>query len=124
IRRVLPLGARVREDARAKRYSDHQVLVLDHRRRAGNPLPGAYPRSAQAMEAQPDGPRKPSPLGALYAGEGSDVAALAYRRGAVVGRAGRRQEARAAELHSSSAEPGAVSRDRTSVHRVAGTRLP
>ncbi|MGF6651358.1 polyphosphate kinase 2 [Paraburkholderia youngii] len=66
---------------------------------------------------------RPAPLGSVYAGERSDAAALAYPRGAVVGRAGRRQEARAPELHSPSAEPGAVSRDRASAHRIAVARL-
>jgi hypothetical protein len=37
--------------------SPDQVLVLDHRRGAAPALPDAHPRSAQAVEAEPDGPR-------------------------------------------------------------------
>ncbi len=81
-----------------------QVLVLDHGRGAVPALPRPHPRSAEAVEAQPHGSRVAPPLGGLHAGEGDHAGALAHSRGALVGGAGRRQEARAAELHRSSAE--------------------
>ncbi|KGD23807.1 polyphosphate kinase 2 family protein [Burkholderia pseudomallei] len=122
VRRILPLGARVREDARAQRNPDRQVLVLDHRRGTGSPVPEPHRGSAQAMEAEPDGPREPAPLGGVHGGEGGDAAAHAHCRGAVVGRAGGRQEARAAELHPSSAGPRALLRDRARFGASAAAR--
>ena len=46
-----------------------QVLVLDHRRRAAVPLRHAHQRSAEAVEAEPDGCRGPPPLGGLHRGK-------------------------------------------------------
>ena len=40
-----------------------QVLVLDHRRGAAPALPRPHPRPAQAVEAQPDGPRSRAAAG-------------------------------------------------------------
>ena len=53
----------VRADAGPLRHHPDQVLVLDHRRRAAPALQDAHPRSAQAVEAEPDGPRVPPALG-------------------------------------------------------------
>ena len=55
VRGILPLRARIRADAGALRHHPDQVLVLDHRRGAAVPLHDAHPRSAQAVEAEPDG---------------------------------------------------------------------
>jgi hypothetical protein len=49
----------------SQRDHDHQVLVLSQRRRAGEALPAAPEGPDQALEAQPDGPRGPQPLGGL-----------------------------------------------------------
>ena len=54
---VLPLPRRSSSAyAGALRHPGHQVLVLDLGRRAARALPGAHPRPAEAVEAQPDGP--------------------------------------------------------------------
>ena len=50
--------------------SDHQVLVLGVGQRTGSPLREPHQRSAQAMEAEPDGPGEPPPLGGVHAGQG------------------------------------------------------
>ena len=71
----------------------------------------------QALEAQPDGPPVPRPLGGLLAGQGRDVSVHGHQAGAVVGRPGRRQGASAAELHPSPARHGPL-------HRAAFTRHP
>ena len=63
VRGVLPLGAGVRAHAGALGHPAAQVLVLDHRRRAGPALPRPHPRSAQAVEAEPDGSREPRAAG-------------------------------------------------------------
>ena len=70
VRGVLPHRARVREDAGPLRHRPHQVLVLDHRRGAALPLHDAHPRSAQAVEAEPDGSGVAPPLGGLHQGQG------------------------------------------------------
>ena len=67
-------------------------------RGAGVPVPLPHQRPAQAMEAQPDGPRVAQALGTLHQGQGSDARAHAHPRGAVVGGAGRGQETRPARL--------------------------
>ena len=77
----------------------HQVLVLGLRRGAGAALPGAPRRPDAALEAQPDGPRRPRALGRLLAREGRDVHAHRHQAGAVVRRRRRRQAPRAPELH-------------------------
>ena len=84
-RGVLPLGARVRAHAGALRHPPHQVLVLDHRRRTAPALPGSHPRPAQAVEAQPDGPRIAPPLGGVHQGQGSHARAHPHSRGAAGG---------------------------------------
>src|SRR5260370_35559645 len=76
------------------------------------------------MEAEADGSREAPALGGLHASEGSDAAAFAHSRGEVVGRSGGRQEARAAQLHSPSSEPGAVPGSRASVGEAARARAP
>jgi hypothetical protein len=58
----------------------------------------------EAMEAQPDGSGIAPPVGGLHQGQGSHARAHAHSRGALVGGAGRRQEAGATELHRSPAE--------------------
>ena len=50
-------------------------------------------RSAQAVEAQPDGPGIAAALGAVHQGQGDHAGAHAHSRGAVVDRRGRGQEA-------------------------------
>ena len=62
-------------------------------------LPRPHPRSAQAVEAEPDGPGVAPPLGGVHQGQGNDAGAHPHSRGAVVGGGGRRQEEGAAELH-------------------------
>ena len=52
------------------------------------------------------------PLGGVHQGQGSDAGAHPHPRGAVVGRAGRRQEEGAPELHPPPAAPVPVHRDR------------
>src|SRR5262245_3472061 len=74
------------------------------------------------MEAQPDGPRVATPLGGLHEGEGSHARALAHSRSALVGRARGRQEARAAQLHRSSAEAVSIRRRAEAADRAAGAR--
>ena len=93
----------VRTHARALGHPAAQVLVLDHRRGAAPAISRPHSRSAQAVEAEPDGPRVAPALGGLHQGQGDDARAHAHSRGAVVGRAGGRQEAGAAQLHPSSA---------------------
>ena len=56
-RGVLPRRAGVRAHAGPLRHHPGQILVLDHRRGAAAPLPDAHPRPAEAVEAEPDGPR-------------------------------------------------------------------
>ena len=85
-----------------------QVLVLDHRRGAASALHDAHPRSAQAVEAQPDGRRVAQPLGAIHQGQGSDAGAHPHPRSAVVGGRGRRQEEGAAELHRAPARTNSL----------------
>ena len=63
-----------------------KVLVLDHRRGAAAALSRPHPRSAQAVEAEPDGSRIAAPLGAVHAGQGSDAGPHPHPRGPVVGR--------------------------------------
>ena len=55
-----------------------QVLVLDHRRRAAPAIPRPHPRSAEAVEAQPDGPGVAPALGGLHPREGSHAGAHAH----------------------------------------------
>ena len=55
-------------------------------------------------------------------GQGDHAAALTYRRGPLVGRAGRRQEARAPELHRSPAEAASVPGSREDTGRSAAAR--
>ena len=52
-----------------------QVLVLDHRRGAVPAIPRPHSRSAQAVEAESDGPRVAPPLGGLHQGQGSHARA-------------------------------------------------
>ena len=49
-------------------HSGIMLIKFDHRRRAGVPLLDAHSRSAQAMEALPNGCRVTAPLGALHQG--------------------------------------------------------
>ena len=65
VRGILPLRAGIRAHAGALGHHADQILVLDHRRGAAFPLPDAHPRSAQAMEAQPDGPAIARALGGI-----------------------------------------------------------
>ena len=88
VRGVLPLRARVRTHAAALRHPAHQVLVLDQRRRATRALPGAHPRSAEAMEIEPHGPGVAPPLGGLHLGEGGDAGTHPHPGVALVGRQG------------------------------------
>ena len=81
---------------------------------------GPHPRSAEAMEAEPNGPRVAAPLGGVHQGQGNHAGAHAYPRGALVGGAGRRQETRAPELHPSPA----ASSFRTAKSRRPGIVLP
>ena len=69
----------------------------------------AHPRPAQAVEAQPHGPRIASAMGAVYQGQGGDDRAHPHSGITLVGRGGGRQEEGAAELHSSFAAAGALS---------------
>ena len=85
-----------------------QVLVLDHRRGAAPAFPRPHPRSAQAVEAEPDGPRVAPALGGLHQRQGNHARAHAHPRGALVGGAGRGQEARAAQLHRSFTQSGTL----------------
>ena len=105
VRGVLPHRARVREDAGALGHPAHQVLVLDLRRRAAPALSRPHPRPAEAVEAEPDGPRVAPPLGGIHQGQGNHAGAHPHPRGAVVGGAGGRQEEGAAELHPPPARP-------------------
>jgi hypothetical protein len=91
------------------------------------------PGPAAALEAQPDGPRVTRPLGRVLAGQGRDAPAHAHAGGAVVHGRGRRQAARAADLHRprhrlDPARGRAAARDRAPAApaarrlRAAGTR--
>ena len=64
----------------------------------------AHPRSAEAVEAVADGPRVAPPLGGLHQGQGGHARAHPHPGGAVVGRRGGRQEARAPQLHRAPAD--------------------
>ncbi len=55
-----------------------EILVLDHRRGTILAVSRPHSRSAEAMEAEPDGSRIAPPLGGLHQGEGSDARALAH----------------------------------------------
>ena len=77
-------------------------------------------RSAQAMETLAHGCRIAPALGGLHQGQGGDARAHEYSRSAVVDRRGGRQEAGAAQLHQSLAEPDPLSRDRTASGGAAG----
>src|SRR5262249_38831124 len=48
---------------------------FNHRRRAAIPLPDAYPRSSEAMEAQPHGCRVEAAVGSLHQSQGGHVRA-------------------------------------------------
>ena len=65
----------------------------------------------------PDGPRVAPPLGAIHQGQGGDARADPHPRGAMVGRRGGRQEARAPQLHHPPARadplPGGPARRRS-----------
>ncbi len=50
---VLPLGARVRAHAGALWYRAAEILVLDHRRGAGDALPDAHPRPHKQWKLSP-----------------------------------------------------------------------
>ena len=100
VRGVLPHRPRVREDAGALRASSsikYWFSITDDEQHLR--FTDAHPRSVEAVEAEPDGPRVASPLGGVHQGQGGDAGAHAHPRGALVGRRGRRQEARAAQLH-------------------------
>ena len=60
----------------------------------------------EAVEAEPDGPGIAAPLGGVHQGQGGDAGAHPHPRGALVDRAGGRQEEGAAQLHPPPAEPG------------------
>ena len=115
VRGVLPLGARVRAHAGALRHPAAEVLVLHHRRGAARAIPRPHPRSAQAMEALAHGPGVAPPLGGLHQGQGNHAGAQPHSRGALVGGAGRGQEARAPQLHRSPAQAVSVRRDCPSI---------
>ena len=68
----------------------------------------AHPRSAQAVEAQPDGCAIAQPLGTIHQGQGSDAGAHPHSGSALVDRRGRRQEEGAAELHRASARANSL----------------
>ncbi len=72
------------------RYSRHQILVLDHRRRAAVPLPHPDPRSHQAVETLAHGPAIAGPMGAVHQSERRDVRAHQHPRGPVAHRRGQR----------------------------------
>ena len=112
---------------RALRNHPDQVLVFHHRRRAAFALHHADPRSAQAVEAQPDGRGSAQPLGAIHQGQGSDAGAYAHSRSALACGRGRRQEEGAAELHRASARtnslPGNHSTTRWFCRRGFATRI-
>ncbi len=73
---------------------------------AGAPLPGAHRRPHQALEAQPDGPQVARELGRVLAGQGRDVRPHRHQAGALVRGRGRRQAARAHQLHLAPADHG------------------
>jgi len=88
----------------------------------------ADPRSAEAVEAEPDGRAGAKPLGTIHQGQGSDAGAHPYRGSAVARGPGRRQEEGAAELHrpSSGADslPGCRARSCHSAGARAQPGLP
>ena len=87
------LRTRIRTHAGALGHHLAEILVLDHRRGAGIPLPHAHRRSAQAVEAVTHGHAVAYPLGGLHQGQGRNAAAHPCARNAMVGGPGRRQEA-------------------------------
>ena len=71
-----------------------QVLVLRERRRAGEALPGPRARSAEALEAEPDGLQVAREVGRVLQGQGRDVLLDGHPRGALDHHRVRRQAAR------------------------------
>ena len=65
-RGILPLGAGIRTHAGALRHHPDQILVLDHRRGAAVAFHDAHPRSAEAVEAEPDGRARRAAAGKHY----------------------------------------------------------
>src|SRR5271169_1651084 len=122
VRGVLPLRAGVRAHAGPLRDQIAEVLVLDHGRGAIHAVSRPDSRPAEAVETEPDGPGIAPALGSLHEGKGSDAGAFTHSGGAMVGRAGRRQEARAAQLHRSSVEAVPLRRDAESAHCIAAAR--
>ena len=74
-----------------------QVLVLGERRRAGAPLPEPPGGPDEALEAEPDGPRVPVPMGRVLQGQGPDVRLHRHQAGALVRGQRGQQEAGAAQ---------------------------
>src|SRR5262249_51574915 len=122
IRGVVPFRAGIRAHAGALGHRPAEILVLDHRPGAAIPLPDAYPRSAQTVEAQPDGCRVAAPLGAVHQGQGGDARSHAHPRGALVDRRRRRQEEGEAELHRPSAQPNPLSGNPPRASGLTGSR--
>ena len=88
-----------REGDRRLRRHPAQVLARGEPRGADPPAQGAHRRRAQDLEAVADGPQVVQPLVRLLAGPRRDVRRHRHRLRAVVRRAIRRQEARAAQPH-------------------------
>jgi len=63
--------------------------LYDLRRRAAIAFSRAHTRPAEAVEAEPDGPRVAPPLGGVHEGQGDHAGAHPHSRGAVVGGHGR-----------------------------------
>ena len=103
-RGVLPLRAGVRADAGALRHHPDQVLVLDHRRGAGRAASrcASTIRSSSGSSARWTWSRAGAGRTTRKAKE-EMLERTHIARGAVVGGGGRRQEARAAQLHPPSA---------------------
>ena len=80
-------------------HHPREVLAVAERRGAGTPLHRADQQPGQAVEAQPDGPRGPRPLGRLRRGEGRDVLLHRHQGGAVARRRRQRQEGGPAQHH-------------------------
>ena len=63
VRGVFPLRPGVRAHARPLGHQAAEILVFDHRRGAGVAVSDAHPRSAEAVEASPDGSGDPAGAG-------------------------------------------------------------
>nr|GEU28569.1 hypothetical protein [Tanacetum cinerariifolium] len=124
VRGIFPDRARVRAHAGPVRHPGHQVLVFDFGRGTECPVPGPHPRSAQTVEAQPDGPGIAPALGRIHEGQGNHARTHAHCRSAVVGGARRGQEKGAPQLHPPPAVANAVRGGAARGHRAARARVP